>query len=33
MIMKTIWNHKPALFLHNSNAHLLILLKALNPVI
>ena len=31
MIMKTIWNSKPALILHNSNTHLLILLKVLNP--
>ena len=28
MIMKTIWSCKPALFFNNSNAHLLILLKA-----
>ena len=31
MIMTTIWNCKPALILHNSNTHLLILLKELNP--
>ena len=32
MTMKTIWNCKTALILHNSNTHLLILLKMLNQV-
>ena len=32
-MMKTIWNFRPALILHNSNTHLLILLNVLNRVI